>query len=92
MVVNPPTANAVQQYANKAASAKKNVSPKGGLSGGQMINDAAGTNPKKVLGANQGDAAKTAKGKGKGKAAGAAGAGNGAGAGGLLAGVLGKGN
>jgi plastocyanin len=88
MVINPPTANAVQQYANKAAQAKNNVSPRGGLSGGQMINNAAGTNPKNVLGATQGDAAKGAKGKGKAGAAAGAGAG---GAAGLLAGVLGKG-
>jgi plastocyanin len=85
MVINPPNAQAVQQYASKAAKARNNVSPQGGLSGGQMINDAAGTNPKNVLGANAGDAATTAKGKGKGKAAGAGGAA------GLLA-KLGKGN
>jgi plastocyanin len=95
MIINPPTANAVQQYANKAAQAKNNVSPKGGVSGGQMINNAAGTNPKNVLGATQGDAApkkQGGKGNGKGKANGGAGAGAGAGgAGGLLAGVLGKG-
>jgi plastocyanin len=75
MVINPPNAQAVQQYANKAAKARNNVSPQGGQSGGQILNDAAGTNPKKVLGANAGDAATTAKGKGKGKAAGAGGAG-----------------
>jgi hypothetical protein len=71
MVINPPNAAAVTQYQNKAAQANNNVSPKGGLSGGQMINDNAGTNPKNVLGAQAGDAATTATtGKGKGKAAG----------------------
>jgi plastocyanin len=77
MVINPPNAQAVQQYASKAAKAKNNVSPQGGLSGGQMLNNAAGTTPKTVLGATAGDAAPAAKGKGK-----AAGAGAGAGAGG----------
>jgi hypothetical protein len=86
MVINPPNAQAVQQYANKAAKANNNVSPQGGVSGGQMLNNAAGTNPKKVLGANAGDAAKTAKAKGKGNKAGAGGAA------GLLANVLGNGN
>jgi hypothetical protein len=83
MIINPPNAQAVTQYANKAAKARNNVSPRGGVSGGQMINNAAGTNPPNgVLGANAGDAAKTAKGKGKAGGGGAAG---------LLAGVLGKG-
>jgi plastocyanin len=86
MVINPPNAQAVQQYANKAAKANNNVSPQGGVSGGQMLNNAAGTNPKNVLGANAGDAAKTAKAKGKGNKAGAGGAA------GLLANVLGNGN
>ncbi|KAH4015225.1 hypothetical protein HBI13_160190 [Parastagonospora nodorum] len=82
MVINPPNAQAVQQYAAKAAKAKNNVSPQGGVSGGQMINNAAGTTPASVLGANAGDAAKAAT-KGKGKAAGGTAAG-------LLA-ALGKG-
>ena len=60
MVINPPNANAVTAYANKAANANNNVSPKGGLSGGSMVNDNAGTNPKNVLGANAGDAAGSA--------------------------------
>jgi hypothetical protein len=91
MVINPPNANAVTQYANKAAQAKNNVSPKGGVSGGQVVNNNAGTNPKNVLGAQAGDAATTAntKGNGKGKNGGGK-AGAGAGAGGL-AGLLGLG-
>ncbi|CAE7033507.1 hypothetical protein CFE70_004822 [Pyrenophora teres f. teres 0-1] len=67
MVINPPSAAAVTQYQNKAAQANNNVAPAGGINGGQMINNVAGTNPKKVLGAQAGDAA-----KGKGKAAGKA--------------------
>ncbi|KAF2651784.1 hypothetical protein K491DRAFT_82382 [Lophiostoma macrostomum CBS 122681] len=59
MVINPPNTNAVQQYAQKAAKANKNVSPRGGMSGGQVVNNLAGTNPKNVLGANAGDAAGT---------------------------------
>ncbi|CAI6292113.1 unnamed protein product [Periconia digitata] len=50
MVINPPNDAAVQQYANKAAKAKNNVSPKGGVSGGSVQNNAAGTNPKVVAG------------------------------------------
>jgi hypothetical protein len=74
MVINPPNAQAVTQYANKAAQANNNISPKGGLSGGQMVNDAAGTNPKNVLGATAGDAATPATTKaGKGGAGGLAG-------------------
>ncbi|KAE8833775.1 hypothetical protein P3342_007088 [Pyrenophora teres f. teres] len=64
---NQPIAAAVTQYQNKAAQANNNVAPAGGINGGQMINNVAGTNPKKVLGAQAGDAA-----KGKGKAAGKA--------------------
>ena len=86
MVINPPDANAVTQFANKAAKAKNNVSPKGGMSGGTVVNNNAGTNPKNVLGAQAGDAATTGKGKGKGGKAAAAG-----GAGGALAAILGKG-
>ncbi|KAF2025150.1 hypothetical protein EK21DRAFT_104167 [Setomelanomma holmii] len=90
MVINPPNAAAVQQYANKAANARNNVSPRGGISGGQMANNAAGTNPKNVLGANQGDAATTGKGKGKGKAnANGGGNANAGGAAGALTGLLG---
>ncbi|EOA90516.1 hypothetical protein ACJQWK_07323 [Exserohilum turcicum] len=72
MVINPPNAAAVAQYQNLAAKARNNVSPKGGMSGGQVINNKAGTNPKNVLGANAGDAAKaTTKAKGgKAKATG----------------------
>jgi hypothetical protein len=84
MVINPPSANAVTQYANKAAQANNNVSPRGGMSGGSVVNNKAGTNPKNVLGAQAGDAATTAK-KAGGKAAGAGGAG------GALAALLGKG-
>lgn len=87
MVINPPNDAAVQQYQQKAAQAKNNVSPKGGVSGGSMQNNAAGTNPPNgVLGANAGDAAKAAK-AAKGKNGGGAG-----GAAGALAGLLGKGN
>lgn len=78
MVINPPSAAAVTQYQNKAAQANNNVAPSGGINGGQMINNVAGTNPKNVLGAKAGDAAKAAGGKAakaaKGKAAGGAGA------------------
>ncbi|KAF2684636.1 hypothetical protein K458DRAFT_442941 [Lentithecium fluviatile CBS 122367] len=91
MVINPPDANAVQKYQNKAARANNNVSPQGGISGGSVVNNAAGTNPPNgVLGANQpaGPAANgKGKGKGKGKAAG--------GVAGALAGLVGgkgKGN
>jgi hypothetical protein len=46
MVVNPPAAGmGVAQYRQLAAKAKQNKSPKGGLSGGQVLNNAAGTNP-----------------------------------------------
>lgn len=53
MVVNPPAAGmGVAAYRQKAAKAKNNVSPKGGVSGGQVLNNAAGTNPPNgVLGA-----------------------------------------
>jgi plastocyanin len=82
MVINPPNAAAVQQYANKAAKARNNVSPRGGMSGGTVLNNAAGTNPRNgVLGANAGDAATKGKGNKNSNANGAAG--------GLLAGVLG---
>ncbi|KAJ4344666.1 uncharacterized protein N0V89_012410 [Didymosphaeria variabile] len=82
MVVNPPAAGmGVAQYRQLAAQANQNKSPKGGISGGQIVNNAAGTNPPNgVLGA----AAATAqtnggngKGKGKGKAAAAKGKGKG---------------
>lgn len=68
MVINPPNANAVQQFQQKAAKAKNNVSPRGGISGGSVQNNAAGTNPKNVVGANQGDAAPNAQKNGNGKA------------------------
>lgn len=90
MVINPPSTNAVTQYQSLAAQANNNVSPRGGMSGGTVINNKAGTNPKNVLGAKAGDAATTAttaKKGGKaagGKAAGGAGAAGGA-AGGLAA-------
>lgn len=84
MVINPPNGNAVTQYANKAAQAKNNVSPRGGQSGGTVINDAAGTNPRNVLGAKAGDAA-TANTKAAG------GKKNGGGAAGGLAALLGGG-
>ncbi|KAF2646695.1 hypothetical protein P280DRAFT_363583, partial [Massarina eburnea CBS 473.64] len=72
MVINPPNNNAVQQYANKAAKAKNNVSPKGGLSGGSVQNNAAGTTPKVIAGQNQpagpnGQITAQAAAKGKGK-------------------------
>lgn len=97
MVINPPNAQAVAQYQTLAAQANNNVSPRGGVSGGQVLNNAAGTNPKNVLGAQAGDAATAAtatKGKGKGKGKGN---GNGGGAAGgaalsALIGKLGKGN
>jgi hypothetical protein len=60
MVINPPNGNAVTQYANKAAQANNNISPRGGMSGGSITNNKAGTNPKNVLGATAGDAATTA--------------------------------
>ncbi|KAH7083996.1 hypothetical protein FB567DRAFT_474115, partial [Paraphoma chrysanthemicola] len=85
MIINPPDDAAVQQYANKAAKARNNVSPRGGMSGGTVMNNAAGTNPRNVLGANQGDAATTTTGKGKGKGKGKNAGGAGAGAGGLAA-------
>jgi hypothetical protein len=81
MVINPPNAQAATQYANKAAQANNNVSPKGGVSGGQVLNNKAGTNPKNVLGAQAGDAATTANTKGNGKGKGGVG----------LAGLLGLG-
>ena len=94
MVINPPNGNAVTQYANKAAQANNNVSPRGGMSGGTITNNNAGTNPKNVLGANAGDAAtantKAKAGKGKGKNGGAAAGGAAAGLAALLGG--GKGN
>ena len=80
MVINPPNAAAVTQYANKAAQANNNVSPRGGMSGGSVVNNNAGTNPKNVLGAQAGDAATATTKK--------AGAG---GAGGAIAALLGKG-
>jgi hypothetical protein len=67
MVINPPTAAAVTKYQQKAAQANNNVSPRGGISGGSVQNNAAGTQPRSVLGANAGDAAKTVKAIGKGK-------------------------
>lgn len=84
MVINPPNDAAVVQYAAKAANANNNVSPKGGLNGGTMINDAAGTTPKVVLGATQGDAAPAAQG-GKAAAPAAKAAKAGGGAGGIAA-------
>lgn len=91
MVINPVSSSDVTNYAIAAAQANNNISPRGGLSGGSVINNAAGTNPSSVLGANLGDAATTTttttrKGKGKkgkGKAAGGAG-------GGLLAALTGN--
>ncbi|KAF2826043.1 hypothetical protein CC86DRAFT_293678, partial [Ophiobolus disseminans] len=60
MVINPSENAAVQQYANKAANARNNVSPRGGVSGGTVQNNAAGTNPPNgVLGASASDAATT---------------------------------
>ncbi|KAI4913538.1 hypothetical protein J4E90_005255 [Alternaria incomplexa] len=79
MVINPPNAQAVTQYQNLAAQANNNVSPQGGISGGQVVNNLAGTTPKSVLGGTAGDAATAAKaatnGNGKGKGGGAAGGG-----------------
>jgi hypothetical protein len=85
MVINPPNAAAVAQFQSKAAQARNNVSPSGGISGGQVINNKAGTNPRNVLGANAGDAAKAAK-NNNGKKGGANGK-----QGGGLAGLLGLG-
>ncbi|KAF1954208.1 hypothetical protein CC80DRAFT_476508 [Byssothecium circinans] len=76
MVINPPDNNAVQQYANRAAKAKNNVSPRGGVSGGSVQNNAAGTTPNVIAGQNMpagpngqitAQTAGTGKGKGKGK-------------------------
>ncbi|KAF1928675.1 uncharacterized protein M421DRAFT_5132 [Didymella exigua CBS 183.55] len=98
MVINPPNGNAVTQYQNKAAQANNNVSPRGGMSGGSITNNNAGTNPKNVLGAQAGDAATAAttqaKGKGKGKGKGGKNAGGAAAAGvaALLGKAKGKGN
>ncbi|KAJ8116843.1 hypothetical protein OPT61_g1816 [Boeremia exigua] len=93
MVINPPNGNAVTQYANKAAQANNNVSPRGGMSGGSITNNKAGTNPKNVLGANAGDAATAnTKAAGKGKNGGGNGGNNGGAAGGLAALLGGKGN
>ncbi|PVH94095.1 hypothetical protein DM02DRAFT_694116 [Periconia macrospinosa] len=85
MVINPPNANAVQQYANKAAKAKNNVSPRGGVSGGTVQNNAAGTNPAVVAGSQMpagpngqitaqqnGNGKSKGNGNGKGKAKGLA--------------------
>jgi hypothetical protein len=92
MVINPPNAQAVTQYQNLAAQANNNISPQGGISGGQVVNNLAGTTPKSVLGGTAGDAATAAKaatnGNGKGKGGGGAAAG---GLAGFLAG-LGKNN
>lgn len=66
-VINSPTAAAVTKYQQKAAQAKNNVSPRGGISGGSVQNNAAGTQPRSVLGSNAGNASKTAKATGKGK-------------------------
>lgn len=89
MVINPPNANAVTQYANKAAKAKNNVSPKGGVSGGTVQNNAAGTTPAVIAGSqmpagpNGQITAQAATGNGNG---------NGKGKGKGLAGLLGLGN
>lgn len=93
MVINPPNGNAVTQYANKAAQANNNVSPRGGMSGGSITNNKAGTNPKNVLGAQAGDAATAANTNNNGKKNGGKGGngGNGGGAAGGLAAILGKG-
>ncbi|KAF2622212.1 hypothetical protein BU25DRAFT_352701 [Macroventuria anomochaeta] len=88
MVINPPNGNAVTQYQNKAAQANNNVSPKGGMSGGSITNNKAGTNPKNVLGATAGDAAATANTSNNGKKNGG---GNGGGAAAGLAALLGGG-
>ncbi|KNG45456.1 extracellular serine-rich protein [Stemphylium lycopersici] len=80
MVINPPNAAAVTQYQNKAAQANNNVSPRGGISGGQVLNNNAGTNPRNVLGAQAGDAAATANTNNNG-----GNGGNGGGRGGLAA-------
>lgn len=88
MVINPASDNAVQQYANKAAKARKNVSPQGGVSGGSVQNNAAGTTPAVIAGSQMpagpnGQITAQQAGNGKGKGKGVAGA---------LAGLLGKGN
>ncbi|KAF9730523.1 hypothetical protein PMIN06_010174 [Paraphaeosphaeria minitans] len=69
MVVNPPAAGmGVAQYRQLAAQAKQNKSPKGGISGGQIVNNAAGTNPPNgVVGAAAAAQTNNGKGKGKGK-------------------------
>jgi plastocyanin len=91
MVINPPDATAVTNYQNLAAQQRNNVSPQGGISGGQVINDASQTNPKNVLGGNAGDAATPQTGNGgNGKNGGNGNAANGNG-GGRLANLLGLG-
>jgi hypothetical protein len=99
MVINPPNAGAVQQYTALAAKANNNISPPGSVAGGRVLNNAAGTTPKVVLGGTQGDAAPANKG-GKAPVKGAANTppaakggngGNGGNGGGLLAGLLGGG-
>lgn len=98
MVVNPPAAGmGVAAYRQLAAQAKTNKSPKGGISGGTIVNNAAGTNPPNgVLGAAAATAQTAATGKGNGKknAGGAAAAAKGAAgaAKGAAAAALGKGN
>lgn len=84
MVINPPATGAtVAQYQRKAAQANNNVSPRGGISGGSVQNNAAGTNPPNgVVGANApaGPAAgKTGGGRGKGRNGNGNGNGNGKG-------------
>lgn len=84
MVINPPNDNAVTQYANRAAQTNNNVSPRGGMSGGSITNNNAGTNPRNVLGAQAGDAATANTNNNGGKK-------NGGGAAGGLAALLGGG-
>ncbi|KAF2441080.1 hypothetical protein P171DRAFT_524053 [Karstenula rhodostoma CBS 690.94] len=68
MVVNPPAAGmGVAQYRQLAAQANQNKSPKGGVSGGQILNNAAGTNPSNGVVGAAAAAAQTAGGNGKGK-------------------------
>ncbi|KAL5391421.1 hypothetical protein DPSP01_001290 [Paraphaeosphaeria sporulosa] len=68
MVVNPPAAGmGVAQYRQLAAQAKQNKSPRGGISGGQIVNNAAGTNPPNGVVGAAAAAAQTNNGNGKGK-------------------------
>ncbi len=50
MIINPPNGGAIAQFMQKAKTSGKSASPKGGITGGTITNNAAGTKPKKVVG------------------------------------------